>query len=46
MICCTPTGRALLTRTDLFTDRQKQRLDQLWATDGDAVALQVSWEFY
>ena len=45
-IRCTRTGRALLTRTDLFTERQKQRLDQLWATDDDDVALQVTWGFY
>ena len=38
--------RALLTRTDFLTDRQKQRLDLLWATDDDYVALQVTWGFY
>jgi transposase len=38
--------RALLTRTNFLTDRQKQRLDLLWDTDDDYVALQVTWEFY
>ena len=38
--------RALLTRTNFLTDRQKQRLDLLWDTDDDSVALQVTWEFY
>lgn len=38
--------RALLTRTNYLTDRQKQRLDLLWDTDDDYVALQVTWEFY
>ncbi|MGC3906745.1 ISL3 family transposase, partial [Corynebacterium variabile] len=38
--------RALLTRTNYLTDRQKQRLNLLWATDDDYVALQVTWEFY
>lgn len=38
--------RALLTRTDFLTDRQRQRLDRLWDTDDDYVALQVTWEFY
>ena len=38
--------RALLTRTNFLTDRQKQRLDLLWATDDDYVALQVTWGFY
>ncbi len=38
--------RALLTRTNFLTGRQKQRLDLLWGTDDDYVALQVTWEFY
>lgn len=38
--------RALLTRTNYLTDRQKQRLNLLWDTDDDYVALQVTWEFY
>ena len=38
--------RALLTRTDFLTDRQRQRLELLWATDDDYVALQVTWGFY
>ena len=38
--------RALLTRTDFLTERQRQRLELLWATDDDYVALQVTWGFY
>ena len=38
--------RALRTRTDFLNDRQKQRLDLLWDTDDDYVALQVTWAFY
>ena len=38
--------RTLLTRTDYLTERQKQRLDMLWATDDDYVALEVTWMFY
>ena len=38
--------RALLTRTDYHTDRQKQRLDLLWDTDDDYVALQVTRAFH
>jgi len=38
--------RSLMTRTNFLTDRQKQRLDLLWATDDDYVALQVTWAFY
>lgn len=38
--------RTLLTRTNYFTDRQKQRLDMLWATDDEYVALEVTWMFY
>ena len=38
--------RTLLTRTDYLTQRQKQRLDMLWATDDDYVALEVTWMFY
>lgn len=35
--------RTLLTRTNYLTERQKQRLDMLWATDDDYVALEVAW---
>ena len=38
--------RTLLTRTNYLTQRQKQRLDMLWATDDDYVALEVTWLFY
>lgn len=38
--------RTLLTRTNYLTERQKQRLDMLWATDDDYVALEVTWMFY
>lgn len=38
--------RTLLTRTDYLTERQKQRLDMLWATDDEYVALEVTWMFY
>jgi len=38
--------RSLMTRTNYLTDRQKQRLNLLWATDDDYVALQVTWAFY
>lgn len=38
--------RTLLTRTNYLTQRQKQRLDLLWATDDDYVALEVTWLFY
>ncbi|WP_419866054.1 transposase [Corynebacterium neomassiliense] len=37
--------RGLLTRTDYLTDRQKQRLQLLWDTDDDYVALQVTWQY-
>jgi len=36
----------LLTRTEFLTERQKQRLDLLWDTDDDYVALQVTWASY
>lgn len=36
----------LLTRTNYLTDRQKQRLDILGATDDEYVALEVTWRFY
>lgn len=35
--------RTLLTSTNYVTVRQKQRLDQLWATGDDHVALEVTW---
>jgi len=35
-----------MTRTNYLTQRQKQRLDMLWATDDDYVALEVTWLFY
>ena len=38
--------RSLMTRTNYLTERQKQRLNLLWATDDDYVALQVTWGFY
>jgi len=38
--------RSLMTRTNYLTERQKQRLDLLWDTHDDYVALQVTWEFY
>lgn len=38
--------RSLMTRTNYLTERQKQRLNLLWATDDDYVALQVTWAFY
>ena len=38
--------RALLTRTDFLTERQRQRLELSRATDDDYVALQVTWGFY
>ena len=38
--------RTLLTRTNYLTQRQKQRLDLLWATDDDYVALEVTWLVY
>jgi len=38
--------RSLMTRTNYLTVRQKQRLNLLWATDDDYVALQVTWAFY
>lgn len=38
--------RTLLTRRNYLTQRQKQRLEMLWATDDDYVALEVTWLFY
>ncbi|RSZ61227.1 ISL3 family transposase, partial [Corynebacterium hylobatis] len=38
--------RTLLTRTNYLTHRQKQRLEMLWATDDDYVALEVTWLCY
>ena len=38
--------RSLMTRTNYLTERQKQRLNLLWATDDGYVALQVTWAFY
>jgi transposase len=38
--------RTLLTRTNYLTERQKRRLDLLWATDDEYVALEVTWMFY
>ncbi|MDK8769219.1 transposase [Corynebacterium freneyi] len=35
--------RTLLTRTNYLTERQGRRLDLLWATDGDYMALEVTW---
>lgn len=38
--------KALLTRTEYLSEKQKKRLDILWATDDDYVALEVTWLFY
>ena len=38
--------RTLLTSTNYLTQRQNRRLDMLWATDDDYVALEVTWLFY
>ena len=38
--------RTLLTRRNYLTERQKQRLEMLWATDDDYVALEVTGLFY
>lgn len=38
--------KTLLTRIDFLTDRQHRRLEQLWATDEDYVALEVTWSVY
>ncbi|MBG9355559.1 transposase, partial [Corynebacterium belfantii] len=38
--------RTLLTRTNYLTQRQKQRLEMLWVTDDDYVALEVTWLLY
>ena len=38
--------RTLLTRTNYLTERQKHRLERLWATDDDYVALEVTWLLY
>lgn len=38
--------KTLLTRTSFLTDRQRQRLDVLWAADDDHIALEVTWGFY
>ncbi|STC67758.1 transposase-like protein [Corynebacterium diphtheriae] len=38
--------RTLLTRTNYLTQRQKQRLEMLWATDDDYMALEVTWLLY
>ena len=35
--------RTLLTRRNYLTERQNRRLDLLWATDDDYVALEVTW---
>ncbi|QFQ03228.1 Transposase [Corynebacterium urogenitale] len=45
-IRCIRTGKTLLTRIDFLTDRQHRRLEQLWATDEDYVALEVTWSVY
>ena len=37
--------KTLLTRTSFLTDRQRQRLDVLWAADDDHIALEVTWGF-
>ena len=38
--------RTLLTKTNYLTERQKQRLEMLWATDDYYVALEVTWLLY
>jgi transposase len=38
--------RTLLTRTNYLTERQSKRLEVLWATDDEYVALEVTWMFY
>ena len=38
--------RTLLTRRNYLTERQNRRLDLLWATDDEYVALEVTWLFY
>ena len=38
--------RTLLTRRNYLTERQNRRLDLLWATDDEYVALEVTWMFY
>ena len=38
--------RTLLTRRNYLTERQNRRLDLLWATDDEYVALEVTWTFY
>ena len=38
--------RTLLTRRNYLTTRQNRRLDLLWATDDEYVALEVTWMFY
>lgn len=38
--------KALLTRHEFLTDKQKHRLDALWATDSDYVPLEVTWLVY
>ena len=45
-ICGQPHRRTLLTRTNYLTERQKQRLEMLWATDDDYVCLEVTWLLY
>lgn len=38
--------RALLTRIDFLIDQQRRGLEQLWNTDGNCVALEVTWPVY
>lgn len=35
-----------MTRTGFLADRQKQRLEVLWAADDDHIALEVTWGLY
>lgn len=37
--------RTLLTRRNYLTERQNRRLDLLWATDDEYVALEITWMF-
>lgn len=42
---CTRTGKPC-SPDPYLSEKQKQRLDILWATDDDYVALEVTWLFY
>ncbi|MGV0362963.1 transposase [Corynebacterium minutissimum] len=38
--------RALLTKTNYYTERQRQRLKMLWAIDDDYAGPEVTWFLY